>query len=96
MSASRHKAINPITSAGIENNQKVAFWDFPGSPVFTTSPSNAKDTGLIPGQAAKIPHALWSKKQNIKKCQKRYCNKFSKDLKKYKNSFLSWVEVYRS
>ena len=63
--------------------------------MLTTSPSNAKDTGLIPGQAAKIPHALWSKTKH-KKCQKRYCNKFSKDLKNYKNSFLSGLEVYRS
>ena len=29
-----------------------------------------------PGPGAKIPHALWAKKQ------KQYCNKFNKDLKK--------------
>ena len=57
MSASRHKAINPITSAGIENNQKVAFGDFPGSPVLKNLPSNERDVGLIHGQGTKIPHA---------------------------------------
>ena len=53
--------------------------DFPGSPVFKTSPSNAGGVGLIPGQGAKIPHALGPKNQNIK--QKQYCNKFNKDFK---------------
>ena len=54
------------------------FRDFPGSLVVKTSPSSAGDAGLIPGRAAKIPHASWPK--NIK--QKQYCNKFNKDLKK--------------
>ena len=63
-------------------------WDFPGGPVVRTSPSNAGGVGLIPGGRAKIPHASWPKKrkeknQNIK--QKRYCNKFNKDLKKMVN-----------
>ena len=31
-----------------------------------TSPSNAVGAVLISGQEAKIPHALWSKNQNIK------------------------------
>ena len=31
-----------------------------------TSPSNAGGVGLIPGQGAKISHALWPKKQNVK------------------------------
>ena len=34
------------------------FWDFPGSPVVKTSPSNAGGAGWIPGWRAKIPHAL--------------------------------------
>ena len=42
-------------------------------------PSNAEAAGSIPGQGAKIPHALWSKNQNIK--QKQYCNKVNKDFK---------------
>ena len=48
-----------------------SIWDFPGGPVVKASPSNAGGAGLIPGQGAKIPHALWPKKQNIK--QKQYC-----------------------
>ena len=42
-------------------------------------PSNAGGAGSIPGRGAKIPHALWTKKQNIK--QKQYCNKFNTDFK---------------
>jgi len=56
--------------------------DFPGGPVVKTSPSNARDAGLIPGRRAKIPYALRPKKQNIK--QKQCCKKFNKDLKKEK------------
>ena len=36
-------------------------WNFPGSPVVKTSPSDAEDTGLIPGERAKIPRASWPK-----------------------------------
>ena len=32
--------------------------DFPGGPVVKKPPSNATDTGLIPGQLTKIQHAL--------------------------------------
>ena len=53
--------------------------DFPSGPVVKTLPSNAGGVGLIPGRGAKIPYALWPKKQDIK--QKQYCNKFNKDLK---------------
>ena len=53
--------------------------DFPGSPVLKTSLCNAGGMGSIPGQGAKISHASWPKKQNIK--QKQYCNKFNKDFK---------------
>ena len=31
--------------------------DFPDGPVAKNSPCNARDTGLIPGRDAKIPHA---------------------------------------
>ena len=44
-----------------------------------TSPSNAGGRGSIPGQGAKIPHALQPKNQNIK--HKQYCNKFNKHFK---------------
>ena len=37
--------------------------------------------GLIPGQEAKIPHALWPKKTKINKKQQQYYNKFNKDFK---------------
>ena len=32
-------------------------WDFPGGPVVKNPPSNAGDTGSIPGRGTKIPHA---------------------------------------
>ena len=54
-------------------------WDFPGSPVVRTSPSNAGGMGSIPGQGAKFPHASPPKNQNIKR--KQYGNKFNKDSK---------------
>ena len=61
---------------------KFRYWgDFPGRPVVKTSPSNAGAVGSIPGQRAKIPHALWPKNQKNMK-QKQYCNKFNKDFKK--------------
>ena len=41
-------------------------WDFPGSPVIKTLPSNAGKSGSKLDQGAKIPHASWSKNQNIK------------------------------
>ena len=44
-----------------------------------TSPFNAGTVGSIPGQQAKIPHALWPKNQNIK--HKQCCNKINKDFK---------------
>jgi len=47
--------------------------------VVKTSHSNAGSQGSIPGEEAKIPHAFWPKRQNIK--QKHYCNKFNKGIK---------------
>ena len=44
-----------------------------------TSPSNAGDVGLIPGQDTGIPYASWSGNQNMK--QKQCYNKFNKDFK---------------
>ena len=54
--------------------------DFSGSPVVKILPSNTWAAGSIPGQGARIPHALQPKNQDIK--QKQYCNKFNKDVKK--------------
>ena len=42
-----------------------------------TSPSYAGGAGSIPGQGAKIPHALQPKNQNRK--QKQHCKKFNKE-----------------
>ena len=43
-------------------NKVLKFWDFPGGQVVKTSPSNAGDKGSVCGWGAKIPHALWPKK----------------------------------
>ena len=40
--------------------------DFPAGPMVKTSPSNAGGAGSIPGQGAKIPHALGPKKPKHK------------------------------
>ena len=37
---------------------KTKTGDFPGGPVVKNPPSNAGDTGSIPGQGTKIPHAV--------------------------------------
>ena len=46
------------------------------------SPSKAEGKGWIPGQEAKIPHALRSKNQNIN--LKQHCKKFNKCFPKKK------------
>ena len=40
--------------------------DFPGGPVVKILRFNAGDVGSIPGQGAKIPHALQAKKSKHK------------------------------
>ena len=55
-----------------------SFGDFPGGPVTETLPSSAGDTGSIPGQGVKIPHASLPKK---KAKHKQYCTKFNEDFK---------------
>ena len=42
------------------------FGEFPGSPAVTTSVSNARDAGSIPGQKAKTPHVSTPKKTKHK------------------------------
>ena len=83
-----HQGSLPVTiSAG-----KTNFWhkspsasifkkcrDLHGSLMVRTSPSNAEDVGLIPGQGTGIPHASWPGNQNMK--QKQCCNTFNKDFK---------------
>ena len=44
---------------------------FPGSPVVKTLPSNAGGECSIPGQEAKIPHALGPKTKTLKKKKRR-------------------------
>ena len=41
--------------------------------------STSGGVSWVPGWGTKMPHALESKKQNIK--QKQYCNKFNRDFK---------------
>ena len=71
--------LKQVSIQRIKHQKATVPWDFPGSPVVETSPSNAGSEGLISGQRAKIPHALWPKDKNIK--QKQYCNKLNKDFK---------------
>jgi len=46
------------------NNAKLG--DFPGGLVIKILPSNTEGMGLIPGQGAKTPHALWPKHKSRK------------------------------
>ena len=39
-------------------SSKGNFLDFPGGPVVKNLPYNAGESGLIPGQGTKIPHAV--------------------------------------
>ena len=68
---------NKLPQNSVPSNKHL--WDFPGSPVVETSPSNAGGAGSIPGRGAKIPHASGPKNQNIKQMQ--YCYIFNKDFK---------------
>ena len=56
---------------------KIKSGDFPGGPVVKPLPSSVRGVGSIPGQGAKIPCALWPKRQKHRK-QKQYCNQFNK------------------
>ena len=66
--------------------QNLSAWDFPGGPVVKASPSNAGGVVSIPGQWAKMPHALQPKQTNKPKKKKKKwkwpCNKFNKNLNK--------------
>ena len=70
----------------IENHQKETtkieyLRDFPGKSVVKTLPFNARGTGLIPDQGAKIPHASGPKNPQKTIKQKQCCNKLNKDFK---------------
>ena len=81
----QHKIVHVIKTVTMpiqritKNLFKNEYRDLPGGPVVKTSPSSAGGVGLVPGQRAKIPHASQPKQQNMK--QKKYCDKFSKNLK---------------
>ena len=53
-----------------------------------TSLSNVGGVGFIPCLAAKIPHLKAKKKKKRQTEQKKYCNKFNKDLKKEDGSLI--------
>ena len=56
-----------LTSVRMAINEKFTNnMDFPHGPVVKTSPSKAGNTGLIPGQGSKIPHAGQKKKTKHK------------------------------
>lgn len=56
-------------------------WDFPNGPVVKTSSSNAGG-GFNLNEELKS-HMLFSqKREREKKKQKKYCNRFNKDLKR--------------
>ena len=67
-----------------QNNvsDKTLFPGLPCSLVIRTLPFSLGEVVSILGWGGKIPHALQSENQNIKK---KYCNKFNKDLKTNKN-----------
>ena len=56
----------PQLGEDISFNKGDLSWDFPGGPVFKTSPSNAEGVGSIPGWGARIPCASQPKNQNRK------------------------------
>ena len=49
---------SPITHLALHSRSYGTLWDFPGGPGVKNPPSNAEDSGLIPGQGTKIPHAM--------------------------------------
>ena len=67
---------------GMFSHTKFHPWNFPGSPVVKTPPSNAEGTGSIPGRGAKIPHASKvKKKNNHHTTEEIFSSKFSRDFK---------------
>ena len=64
--------------AGASGRWKSQEGDFPGGPVVKTPPSNAGDSGSIPGQGTKIPQATQQlSPRTITRGSKR-CNKASR------------------
>ena len=48
--------------------------DFPGGPVAGSLPSNAGDTGSIPGRGTKIPHATGQLSSHTTTREKHTCH----------------------
>ena len=67
---------------GKKKGKRKRIWDFSGSPVGKTLPSDAGDMDSIVSQGAEISQALRPQHQNMK--QKQCCNKFNKDFKNLK------------
>jgi len=59
--------MNEYMNVWEKGNKREQRGNFPGGPVIKTLLSNADGAGSIPGWGTKIPHALQSKNQNIKK-----------------------------
>ena len=74
----------PIPTALCRRAAMLKSWtvgDFPGGPAVKTPPSSAGAAGWTPDLGVKIRHASPPRNRNMK--QKRYCNKFNKDFKKW-------------
>ena len=72
----------PQLGEDISFNKGDLSWDFPGGPVFKTSPSNAEGVGSIPGWelGSRVPHSQKTKNVNFLK-SKQYYKKSKKDLR---------------
>ena len=46
-------------------------WDFPGGPVVKIPPSNAGDSGSIPGPGTEVPHEAGCGQKFLKKEKKK-------------------------
>ena len=50
--------LTPVRMTNIKKSTNNKCWDFPGGPVVKNLPSNAGDTGSIPGRGTKIPRTV--------------------------------------
>ena len=57
--------------AGVLEAKLGKKWDFSSSPVAKSLPSNAGDTGSIPGQGTKIPHAAGQLSHSERSCMQQ-------------------------
>ena len=52
-------SFHPTSSPPKSSPSKLSSRDFPGGPVVKNLPSDAGDTGSIPGRETKVPHTPW-------------------------------------